>query len=261
MKNNKLSSIIFLILCLVLVSIMVTGCGKRSVDEEYEYNTVIETNDKKPVNGEVQIDKITGYTEVKDQTFLELPYAIDNTDLVITSIGKFSGVVTDSGESEEVADILAVIIKNNSDQILSFSSLTFEYGMDKTASFNPTNLPPSQSSVVFTSAPYVKYSDIKKLEIKDPMAIMTDTLPLLEDVVGVDYKDGNFIITNLTDKKLGDVYVRYKNCVEGNVYLGGATYSVMVSDVQPYETYTVPAEQYNEEQSVIIAVESIKNDN
>lgn len=260
MKSNKVSSIIFSAICFVLVCLMFTGCGKNSVDEEYEYNTVIETNENKPVVGEPEIEQITGFVEDKEQKFLDLPYTIENTDLEIVAIGKYSGVIVENGTTEDVTDVLAIIVKNSSDKIVSFSSFSVEYDNDATTGFNPTNLPAGMSSLVFTTTPYVDYEDVKKFEVSDPMAVMTDSLPMLEGTVGVDYKDGNFIITNLTGEELGDVYVRYKSCGDGNVYLGGATYSVMVSDVMPYETYTVAAENYVEGSSVIIAVENMKLD-
>lgn len=260
MKAGNVSSIIFCAVCFVLVSVMLTGCGKNSVDEEYAYNTVIETNENKPVAGEAEIEKVTGFVEDKEQKLLKLPYAIENTDLEITAIGKYSGIINENGTTDEVNEVLAIVVKNKSDKIVSFSSITALYDSDKTTAFNPSNLPSQMSSLVFTSTPYVEYIDVKKFEVTDSMAIMSDSLPMLDGTVGVDYKDGNFIITNLTSEELGDVYVRFKNCSDGNVYLGGATFSVMVPDVMPYETYTVPAQNYTEGTSVIVAVENMKLD-
>ena len=252
MKINRLSSIIFLIIAVVLVATIFAGCG-GSVDEEYQYNTVIETNENMPVVGEPEIEKITGYVEDKDQKFLKLPYAIENTDLEIVSIGKYSNA-TISEETDK--EILALVVKNTSDQVVSFSTFNVKCDSKLTTTFSPTNLPAGMSALVYCESPYVAYEDVEILEISEPMAVMSDSLPMLDGVVGVDYKDGNFIITNLTDEKLGDVYVRYKNCSDGNVFLGGTTYSSMASDVGAYETYTVPAEYYVEGSSVIIAVEN-----
>ncbi len=252
MKRNRVSSIIFLIISVVLVAAFFTGCG-GSVAEEYQYNTVIETNENKPVEGEPEIESITGYVEDNKQKFLELPYAIENTDLEIVSIGKY----TDENISEETdKELLAIVVKNNSDKVVSFSTFDVQYDTNLYTSFSPTNLPAGMSSLVYTEAPYIAYEDVKIFEISNPMAVMSDSLPMLDGTVGVDFKDGNFIITNLTGEDLGDVYVRYKTCGSGNVYLGGTTYSCMAADVKPYETYTVPAEYYVEGSSVIIAVEN-----
>ncbi|MBE6824002.1 MAG: hypothetical protein E7513_01515 [Ruminococcaceae bacterium] len=257
MKNNRVSTIIFTVVALVLVAIMVSGCG--GVDKEYEYNTEIIINENAPVEGEPQLESITGYVEDTKQDFLKLPYAIENTSLEIVSIGKYTGVYTDSGSNENVEDILAIVVKNVSDKVVSYSNVSFAYGDDVACSFSPTNLPPNQSALVFTNTEKIPYKNVKKFECVDAMEVPAEKLPLLEDKVGVDFKDGEFIITNLTNENLGDVYVRYKNFTDGNAYLGGITYSVVATDVEPYETYKVPADNYNAETSVIIAVENYTN--
>ncbi|MBR2715558.1 MAG: hypothetical protein IKB73_05070 [Ruminococcus sp.] len=261
MKKNK--STLIICVCLVLVIAVVAAVlfmtSKRGVDKEYEYNTVIEVNEKAPVCGEPEISKIVGYSEDADQKFLKLPYEIKDTPLKIVSIGKYTGLYNDAEKSQEVEDVLAVVVMNDSDKVVSYSNFTVEYSTKddkRTCSFSPTNLPAHQSSLVFTTNEPVKYSDVKSFNVTDPFAVLGDSLPLLEDKVGVDYKDGEFIITNLTNDNLGDVYVRYKNCVDGNVYLGGITYSVVAQGVEPYETYHVAADNYNEETGIIIAVES-----
>ncbi len=257
MKANRLSTIIFTIITLVLVATLITGCG--GVDKEYEYNTEIIINENAPVEGEPQLESIEGYVEDEKQDFIDLPYAIADTSLEVVSIGKYTGVYTDAGNNESVEDILAIVVKNTSDKIVSYSNISFAYDDDIACSFSPTNLPSNQSAIVFTNTEKVPYKNVKKFECVDAMEVPSDELPLLKDKVGVDFKDGEFIITNLTNEELGDVYVRYKNFTDGNAYLGGITYSVVATDVKPYETYKVPAEDYNADTSVIIAVENYIN--
>lgn len=257
MKNNKAFAVftacVLIFMCVVL---SLAGCGK-GVDEEYQYNTQIEINENKPVEGEADVTAITGYVEDTEQKFLELPYSVKDTDIEIVSIGKYSGVYSENGTNDEVKDVLALVVRNKSAKVISYSNFTMKYDTDKECSFSPTNLPGNQSSLVFTGAEPVAYKDVKKLEYVDSMAVMSEKLPLLEGVVGVDYKDGKFVVTNLTGDDLGDVYIRFKNSTDGNAYLGGITYSVLVPDVKAYETYVVDAEDYDEATSVILAVENI----
>ena len=259
MKNSKSSLSIFTKIALVLVCIcfVLSGC-KAGVDEEYKYNTEIETNANSPVEGDIDITAITGYVEDNEQKFLTLPYSVEDTDLVITSVGKYTGTYPELGTDEQVEDILALVVENTSDKIVSYSSFTVEYDDEKMCTFNPTNIPAHQSVLVFSNGEAVAYSDVKKLECTDSMAVMTTELPILEGVVGVDFVDGQFVVTNLTSDDLGDVYIRYKTCTQGNTYLGGITYSVMVPNVEGYETYKVDADNFDEETGVIIAVENIK---
>ncbi len=257
MKRNRVSAIICMILTFVLVATMFSGC-KTKVDAEYEYNNVIEINEKKPVEGEPEIEAITGYVEDTQQKLLSLPYNIEDTEIDIISIGTYTGLYTESDKQEEVENVLAIVVKNTSDQIVSFSNFSVQYGDEQFTSFTPTNIPANQSALVLTGYPAIAYADVKEFVVTESMAVMSDSLPMLEGTVGVDFKDGQFIVTNLTGDELGDVYIRYKTCSAGNAYLGGITYSVMVGDVMPYETYTVDAPFYSEESGVIIAVENLK---
>ncbi len=257
MKRNRVSAIICLVLTFVLVITLLSGC-KTKVDKEYEYNNVIETNEKMPVEGEPELEAITGYVEDTQQKLLSLPYKIEDTELEITSIGTYTGLYTETDKQESVENVLAIVVKNSSSQVVSFSTFSVQYDKEQFTSFTPTNIPANQSALILTAAPAVAYSDIKEFVVTDSMAVMSDSLPMLEGTVGVDFKDGQFIVTNLTGEELGDVYIRYKTCTDGNAYLGGITYSAMVSDVKPYETYKVDAPFYSEGAGVIIAVENLK---
>ncbi len=257
MKKNRTSIILLTSVILVLVTItaVLSGCG--GVDKEYEYNTEIIANENAPVNGSPEIDKLTGYVEDKEQDFVELPYAIEDTSLEVISIGSYTGPYVENGATEEVEDVLAIVVKNTSDKVVSYSSITVEYAEGTACSFSPTNIPSNQSALVFTNMETVPYKDVTSFVRTDSMEVLADSLPMLEDKVGIDFKDGKFIVTNLTNENLGDVYIRYKTISDGNAYLGGITYSVVVSNVEPYETYKVDAENYDVENSMIIAVENV----
>lgn len=251
---KKVKSLFALILAVLLVLTALTGCG---VEKEYKYNTEIISVDNAPTSEEVKVEELTGFVEDTKQEFIEVPYEVPSTGLQIVAVGKYTGVYTDSGVNKEEKDILALVVKNTTDQIISYSSITFEYGKKSECTFNATNLPSKQSSLVFTSTDSVKYSDVKKLELKDSMAVPCNELPML-DSVGVDYKDGEFIITNQSNEDLGDVYIRYKNVSEGNAYLGGITYSVEIPDLKGYETRKVAVENFEPDTSVIVAVDNYK---
>lgn len=256
MKKSRLSVILCLTALLLMVTVLFSGCGK-GVDKEYEYNTVIISNDNAPVDGDAEIESLTGYTEDADQKFVELPFAVDDIGVEIVSVGKYTGPFTDNGTNDAVEDVLAVVVRNTTDQVVSFSTFTVNYAPEKFCTFSPTNLPANQSALVFTVSEPVKYEDVKQFKITDSMSVLADGLPMIEDIVGVDFVDGQFIITNKTGDDIGDVYVRYKNCVEGNAYLGGITFSVVAMDMTAYETRKVDAKDFDPETSVIIAVENI----
>ncbi len=253
MKKFK-SILVFMLVALMLASSL-AGCG---VEDEYKYNTEVISVENAPKEGDAEVENITGFAEDTKQKFLELPYAIGDTGLEITAIGKYTGVYTDSGADTEAKDILGLVVKNTSDKVVSYSSIVFEYAKDKQCTFNATNLPSQQSVLLFPNTEAVQYDDVKKLELKESMAVPADSLPMVEGV-GVDCKDGEFIVTNHNKEDIGDVYIIFKNTTEGNVYLGGITYSVEVFDLKGYETRKVPAENFDAEKSVIVAVQSYEN--
>lgn len=251
---KKVKSLFAIVLVALVTLCAFTGCG---VEKEYKYNTEIISIDNAPPAGDVKIENLTGFVEDTKQEFVEMPCAVGTTGLEIVAVGKYTGVYTDSGENKDEKDILALVVKNTSDKIISYSSFTVEYAKKSECTFNATNLPVNQSALVFTSTESLKYSDVTKFELKDSMAVPCDELPIL-DCVGVDYKDGEFIITNQSNDDLGDVYIRYKNVIDGNAYLGGITYSEEIPDLKAYETRKIPAENFSADTSVIIAVDNYK---
>ncbi len=266
--KKKLTILIVAIIIIILAIFLIIRSSKSdvrtSVAEEYKYNTVIISNDNAPKEGQPQLDSINGYVEDKEQKLATLPYAIEKTEngetttvLEVVSIGKYTGAYTLNNKNEQVEDIFAMVVNNPTDKVLSIASIDITYAKDLVSSINPSNIPPHQSTLVFFSSQPIAYADVTEFECSVDYAVQSDKLPLLEGKVGVDYKDGNLIITNLTSEFLGDVYVRYQNIAGGNTYLGGNTYSAYAANVQPYETYLIPAPDFNKENSVIISVESV----
>lgn len=247
-KRNIIFIAVFLIVVIVVTVILVLNFSpRRSVDKEYADNTSIIENTLKPQSGTVNVENIEGFTE-QSVSYIDLPYTIPETDMEITQIGSFTG--------NNKEDIFALIIKNNSDKVISYSSINFTTNKGD-ISFSPTNLPQGVSTLVFPENQDIKFSDINKLTFKDKLVVNSDELSLLNSKVGIKFQDGNFVLTNLTNENLGSVYIRYKNITKGNAYLGGETYSVVQKNVEPYETYLVTATDFDAEKCAIISVESI----
>ncbi len=236
---------------------------RSEIAQEYTYNTQIETNADAPIDSEPEVEKITGFVEDKEQKFVSLPLSFEIKDgdkniniIEIVAIGKYSGEYVDGASVSDVENALALVIKNPSDKVLSVASMSIKYDDGKVCSLTPSNIPPHQSALVLTNDSPVPYSDVKMLECTLDYAVPQKELPLIKDKVGVDFKDGKFIVTNLTDEYLGDVYIRYKKFADGNIYFGAVTYTACAQDVQPYETYLVDAPDYNSDNCIIIAVEN-----
>ena len=276
-NKNKLFLTICIILSVAIVGVALfmfttadnkdnngeTQPSRTDVAPEYKYNTKIEISDNAPDEKDPEIKSISGYTEDNTKSLLKLPLSFDtkygdsNVNILdIISIGKYSGEFEAEDGVKQVTDVLAIVVKNPSDKALSIASLTVTYDDNKQCSFSPSNIPAKQSAIIMTNNDTVSYKDVKKFDCTLDYAVAQDELPLIKDKVGVDFKDGQCVITNLTSENLGDVYVRFKKYTNGNVYLGSKTYSVYAQNVQPYETYTVDAPEYSDDNCVIIAVEN-----
>lgn len=240
------ASLLFVIIIATVLLVMFFS-PKQGVDKKYADNTSIIENTLEPQSGTVDIQKIEGFTE-HTVSYINLPYTIPDTEIEITKIGSYI--------NENNDDIFTVIVKNNSDRVISYSSLNFDTNMGE-ISLSVTNLPQGISALVFAENKDIKFSEITSLKFKDKLIVNSDNLSILDSKVGIKYQDGNFVLTNLTNENLGSVYIRYKNVTKGNVYLGGETYSVVQKNVEPYETYLVPTNDFDAEKSVIVSVESI----
>lgn len=246
-KTIILVASLLLVIIIATVLLIIFFSPKQSVDKKYADNTSIIENTLKPQSGTVDIEKIEGFTQ-QTVSYIDLPFSIPDSGIEITKIGSYSDKNND--------DTFAVIVKNNSDRVISYSSLSFTTNKGE-LTFSPTNLPNGVSSLIFPENSDIKFSDITEFKFKDKLVVNSDNLSILDSKVGIKYQDGNFVLTNLTSENLGSVYIRYKKITEGNAYLGGETYSVVQKNVEPYETYFVPCADYDAEKSVIISVESI----
>ena len=231
--------------------------------DTYLYNKEIVINKNAPSAQNFEVGTVKGYVEDNEQKLVSLPKTFtvksgdSSVELVeITSIGKYTGMFIESEESIECKDALAIMVRNPSDKYISVASIKVKYDNDKDCVFTPTNIPPKCSAIVMSTEAPVNYSDVKMFECSLEFGVPQNDMNMIKDKVGVDYKDGTFIITNLTSEDIGDVYIRFKKFTEGNVFLGGKTYSVFTRDVKAHQTHIVDAIDYDENTCVIISVEN-----
>lgn len=249
---------------------------RTEVADEYKYNTTIIKNDNAPVEGDAVISSINGYTEVSDQSFLSLPFSVSKDGekvYEIISIGKCSGEFYDGNNKRTLNEALAIVVKNTTEKVVSYSNISFVYDEGKNCTFTVTNLTPGKSALVFAEGVVesteentppvtvnIPFADVKKINVSASQVVMATSLPRLEDKIGVDYKDGKFIITNLTSEYFNQVAVKFMQCADNdaNIYIGGNTFAVYQENVNPFETYLIDAANFDPEKSTIIAVEAYR---
>ena len=95
---------------------------------------------------------------------IDLPYTVSNTPFIVTRIAKYSGAFVEDMSDEEVENCLAIIVKNNTDDLVMTGTLVFKVNDSEQAVFKVNTLPAGKSCVVleqsrrpFSSGEVLKY--------------------------------------------------------------------------------------------------------
>ena len=249
---------ILIIASVMMLVALLCGCQQVPEAEEFSDNTAILTNPGAPVPGDPDISAVSGYTEAVPKG-LKLPYSVPDTDIELLSVGSYTGRYIEDKSGDSCTGVPAVVVRNTSDKVISYSCITVRYGEgdEDVTSFMPTNIPAGCCAVVLASDKELTADKLASFEVTSAQQILSDKLTVIEGKAGVSYSDGAFIVTNLTDESLGEVYIRYKLITPGNCYLGGVTYTVN-TDVLPAHTTVKLFASFDEKNCSIVAVESVK---
>ena len=114
----------------------------------------------KPGKDTLDASKIQGYSaKVGDsdkndnskETEKAEQIVLSDSNLTVESIGAYSGSFIEDGSDEATKNVTAMLITNNSDQMLQVALIDFQVNSNETASFKVTNLPAGTSTLVLES--------------------------------------------------------------------------------------------------------------
>lgn len=187
----------------------------------------------------------------------KLPYKLPNKkSLSVEKIGQYSGQFLESGKDEEVDGTFAVIVKNNSKDMLQYGQLRFKVsGQD--ATFIVTNLPAGKSALVL-EANKKSFSKTNDISYEGASTSYIDNNTMNKNKFKVTSNNTKLTLKNLTSKKYSTVYVYYKNVDENGSYLGGITYRTKFENVEANKSITIDTEHYLEGASEIVMVDCIE---
>ena len=155
---------------------------------------------------------------------------LSDPNLTAEVIAKYAGSFVEDGTNTATADVTAMVITNNSDQMLQIGVVEFQVNGSETAEFTVTNLPAGASALVmensrrtFHSGDDFSYGKVASSYIDMP-SLESDKFDILEG-------DGKLTLVNKTGESYGKVYVYYKYVQLGGAYLGGITYRVPFENV------------------------------
>lgn len=191
-------------------------------------------------------------TEKAEQIVLSDP------NLTVESIGAYSGSFIEDGSDEPTKNVTAMLITNNSDQMLQVALIDFQVNSNETASFKVTNLPAGTSTLVLESNKR-EFSDKDTYTYGNAATGYMDQPTLEEDKVELKTENGKITLKNKTDKELKTVYVYYKYMQIGGAYLGGITYRTPFENVGAGKEAEAVAAHFNPDSSQIMGVQILDN--
>ncbi len=191
-------------------------------------------------------------TEKAEQIVLSDP------NLTVESIGAYSGSFIEDGSDEATKNVTAMLITNNSDQMLQVALIDFQVNSNETASFKVTNLPAGTSTLVLESNKR-EFSDKDTYTYGNAATGYMEQPTLEEDKVELKTENGKITLKNKTDKELKRVYVYYKYMQIGGAYFGGITYRTPFENVGAGKEAEAVAAHFNPDSSQIMGVQILDN--
>lgn len=232
------------------------------------YVKVKSSNDfVKPGKDTLDASKIQGYSaKVGDsdknddskETEKAEQIVLSDSNLTVESIGAYSGSFIEDGSDEATKNVTAMLITNNSDQMLQVALIDFQVNSNETASFKVTNLPAGTSTLVLESNKR-EFSDKDTYTYGNAATGYMDQPTLEEDKVELKTENGKITLKNKTDKELKRVYVYYKYVQIGGAYLGGITYRTPFENVGAGKEAEAVAAHFNPDSSQIMGVQILEN--
>lgn len=221
----------------------------------------------KPGKDTLDASKIQGYSaKVGDsdknddskETEKAEQIVLSDSNLTVESIGAYSGSFIEDGSDEETKNVTAMLITNNSDQMLQVALIDFQVNSNETASFKVTNLPAGTSTLVLESNKR-EFSDKDTYTYGNAATGYMDQPTLEEDKVELKTENGKITLKNKTDKELKRVYVYYKYVQIGGAYFGGITYRTPFENVGAGKEAEAVAAHFNPDSSQIMGVQILEN--
>ena len=291
-RNILIGGIALIIVLGIVVAAFLLGTNRRGdtqkgfrelKDNENPQDVEIQVKSSEdyvePDKGTLDIDKIQGFTASgagsaasdgetpdgdsdaqsnsqgetsSDSTAPEI--TLSDPNLTVEAIGSYSGNFLEDGSDEPTANVAAMLITNNSDQMLQIAEITFQVNDTETASFKVTDLPAGTSTLVL-EANKREYSEEDSYTYGETATGYMEEPTLEEDKFELVTEDGKITLKNKTDQSYDKVYVYYKYVQLGGAYLGGITYRTPFENVPAGGEVEAVAAHFNPESSKIMAVQ------
>lgn len=171
---------------------------------------------------------------------IELPYALEDGQLEVTSVFQYTGDNPDCGD-EAGEDIAALAVTNKSGRHLASAQLTAKLADGTEIRFTVADVPAGQTVWVFaadncsydTATPCVSITCDARFEA---------STPVLAEQLSISVEETAVTLTNTSGAALENLTVDC-HCLLNDAYFGGRTYSYAVPSIAAGSSVTIQAEE------------------
>ena len=225
----------FMLLVVIAVLVLLFGASKDELPEVEKAGT------------EMPFD-VPGFTVLKEAPFGDL-----NEKFSVACMGTYSGTYVEDGSNEQVTDVLTIVVKNISSDLVEYGLITVDCG-GETATFELSALPAGSYALVMEKN-RLTYDNTMVLskpiceQYAEPNNLITD----FGNDFNVYPSDGVINIENISGRDIeSDVSLFYKN-YEYGLFIGGITYRARFSGgIKAGEIAQCMQQHYSLEKSAIM---------
>ena len=184
---------------------------------------------------------------------ISFPYSIPGTNLIVNQLSPYSGYFIEDGSDQGVSGIAAIVLTNNGGD-LDFVGIGISQG-DRSLAFSASQIP-AGATVIIQEQNKAAY-DIDDYYSCTATTTESSGFDLAKDKLVIEeLNNGSFQVANITEETIPEVKIYFKNYLSSeDVYVGGITYSVTLTDIEPQTAVSVNSSHYDASFSEIVDVE------
>lgn len=249
-KQIRQTVVVILLALLILAAIvaavlLLSDSGSRSAQDAAP-EAAPETQAPSETQAALSYD-IPGYTPVQQASLGTLEGGLE-----LVSVGRYTGPYFEDGSDEQVSDVYAVILRNDSGEWVDFAAVTMTCGAHS-ASFELSSLP-ADAAVLVLEADRLQWQESDFCQ--NPHAVLTDDPGEYRFDFDDDFKlypaDGVLNLQNISDRTFeNDILVCYKSFDYG-LFLGGVTYRARFGGLAPEQIGQSMQPHYSDARSLIL---------